>query len=145
MHFDPRRLRPAELLALAAGGLLAVSLFLPWYRFPGGRRDAWNALSVTEIPAALAALIALALALATLTQRSPALPVALAVWTTALGLISVVALAVRTAVLPGLATERCYGLWLALGAAIAVLLAGCLSMRDERPYWGVPAGEPPLR
>jgi hypothetical protein len=145
MPIDFRRLRPAELLALASAVLLGVALFLPWYRFPSGREDAWNALTVAEIPAALTALVALALVVATIVQRSPSLPVSLAVWTTAIALISVVVLAVRVAAPPGLATARCYGLWLGLAASIGVLLAGCLSMRDERPFWGVPASGPSLR
>lgn len=145
MQIDFRRLRPAELLAAAAGSALAVSLFLPWYQFPAGREDAWNSLTVAEVPPALAAIVALTLVLATLTQRSPALPVALAVWTTASGLLAVVVVAIRTAALPGMAADRCYGLWIALGSAVCVLLAGCLSMRDERPFWGVAAGGPPIR
>jgi hypothetical protein len=134
-----RRLRPAELLALVAGVLLAVSLFLPWYEFAGVQRDAWNSLTVAELPAAGAALLALALVAATIMQRSPALPVALAVWTTTIGLVGVLAVVIRVIALPGAASERCYGLWLALAGAIGVLVAGWLSMRDERPFWGVPA------
>jgi hypothetical protein len=134
-----RRLRPAELLALVAGVLLAVSLFLPWYEFAGVQHDAWNSLTVAELPAAGAALLALALVAATITQRSPALPVALAVWTTTIGLVGVLAVVIRVIALPGAASERCYGLWLALAGAIGVLVAGWLSMRDERPFWGVPA------
>jgi hypothetical protein len=139
VRIDFRRLRPAELLALGAGTLLAVSLFLPWYEFAGVRHDAWNSLTVAELPAAGAALLALSLVAATIVQRSPALPVALAVWTTTVGFVAVVAVAVRAIALPGAAGERCYGLWLALAAAIGVLVAGWLSMRDERPFWGVPA------
>ena len=75
----------------------------------------------------------------TILQRSPALPVALAVWTTTVGLVAVVAVVVRVLVLPGAASERCYGLWLALAGTIGVLVAGWLSVRDERPFWGVPA------
>jgi len=134
-----RRLRPAELLALVAGVLLAVSLFLPWYEFAGVQHDAWNSLTVAELPAAGAALLALALVAATIMQRSPALPVALAVWTTTIGLVGVLAVVIRVIALPGAASERCYGLWLALAGAIGVLVAGWLSMRDERPFWGVPA------
>jgi hypothetical protein len=139
MRPDFRRIRPAELLALFAGLLLAVSLFLPWYQFPSGQRDAWSALTVAELPSALAALLALALVATTVLQRTPALPVALAVWTTAVGVLSLVAVAVRVVALPGAAIGRCYGLWLALAASAGVLLAAWLSMRDERPFWGVPA------
>jgi hypothetical protein len=135
---DLRRIRPPELLALLAGLLLAVALFLPWYEFSGVQRDAWNSLTVAELPGALAAVLSLALVAATVVQRSPALPLALAAWTTAVGLIAVVAIVVRVLALPGGAGERYYGLWLGLAGAVGVLVAGWLSMRDERPYWGVP-------
>jgi hypothetical protein len=140
MRLDLRRLRPAELLALLAGLLLGVSLFLPWYEVSGVQRDAWNALTVAELPAALAALLALALVAATALQRSPALPVALAVWTTAVAAIALVVVVVRILALPDGASARCYGLWLGLAGSVGVLVAGWLSMRDERPFWGVPAG-----
>ena len=139
MKIDPRRIRPAELLALAAGVLLAVALFLPWYEFAAGRENAWRALPVTADPAALAALAALALFVATLAQRSAALPLVVAVAATLLGLLSSVVIAVRAGAPPAGATERCYGLWLALAGSLAVLAAAWLSLRDERPFWGVPA------
>jgi hypothetical protein len=138
MTIDWRRMRPADMLAGAAGLLLAVSLFLPWYEFGGVREDAWQALTVTEIPAALAALAALCLLVATVTQRSPAVPLAIAVVTATLGLVSLVVVAVRAAALPPGASERCYGLWLGLAGSLAVLVAAMLSLRDERPFWGVP-------
>jgi hypothetical protein len=131
-------MRPAEVLAGGAGVLLAVSLFLPWYEFASGRENAWNALTVAEIPAALAALAALALVFVTVTQRSPALPLAVAVATVVLGLLSVIVVAVRAAVPPDGAIERCYGLWLGLAGSVGVLVAAMLSLRDERPFWGVP-------
>jgi len=145
MRPDLRRIRPPELLALVAGLLLAVALFLPWYEFPHGQLDAWNSLTVAELPAALAAALALALVVVTVFQRGPALPTALAVWTTAVGLVAVVVVTVRVLALPGAATERCYGLWLGLAGAVGVLLAGWLSMRDESPFWGAPAGGPVAR
>jgi hypothetical protein len=145
MRLDLRRIRPPELLALVAGVLLAVALFLPWYEFPRGRENAWNALTITEIPAAIAALVALALVLATLLQRSPALPVALAVGATVIGLVAVLVVGIRAIALPAMATDRCYGLWLGLAGSLGVLAAGWLSMRDERPFWGVPASGLPQR
>jgi hypothetical protein len=131
-------MRPAELLALPACLLLAVALFLPWYEFAAGRENGWRALPIAAIPAALAALAALALVLATVAQRSAALPLVAAVATTLLGLLSSVLMAVSVAAPPAGATERCYGLWLALAGALAVLTAAWLSLRDERPFWGVP-------
>jgi hypothetical protein len=139
VKIDPHRIRPAELLALAAGVLLAVALFLPWYEFPAGREDAWRALPVSAVFAALAALAALALFAATLAQRSAALPLMVAIAATLLGLLASVLVAVRATALPMAATARCYGLWLALAGSLAVLAAAWLSLRDERPFWGVPA------
>lgn len=140
MRPDLRRIRPAELLALVAGLVLAVAMFLPWYTFGGVRVDAWDSLTVAEIPVAVAAAMGLALVAATLLQRGPALPVSVAVWTTTLAFVALVVLLVRVVALPGGASGRCYGLWLALAANVGVLVAGWLSMRDERPFWGVPAG-----
>jgi hypothetical protein len=139
MRLDPRRLRPAELLALTAGLLLAVSLFLPWFDFSSGRENAWNAATITAIIAIAAALAALVLVAVTLTQRSPTFPVALAVVTTVLGFVAVVVVGLRTLALPDMALGRCYGLWLGLAGSLAVLAAGWFSMRDERPFWGVSA------
>jgi hypothetical protein len=138
VKFDPRRIRPAELLALPAGLLLAVALFLPWYEFAAGRENAWRALPVAAIPAALAALGALTLVVATGAQRSAALPLVVAVSTTLLGLLSSVVIIVGALAPPAGATARCYGLWLALAGSVAVLTAAWLSLRDERPFWGVP-------
>jgi hypothetical protein len=132
------RLRPAEVLAAAAGLLLAVALFLPWFEIGGVREDAWNALTVAEIPSALAALGALCLVVATVTRPSPAIPLAVAVATAVVALVAVIAVAIRAADPPAAATDRCYGLWLALGGSVAVLVAAALSLRDERPAWGVP-------
>jgi hypothetical protein len=138
VKIDPRRIRPAELIALPASLLLAVALFLPWYEFAAGRQNGWRALPIAAIPAALAALAALALVVATVAQRSAALPLVLAVATTLLGLLASVLMAVSAAAPPAGAMERCYGLWLALAGSLAVLTAAWLSLRDERPFWGVP-------
>jgi hypothetical protein len=138
VRIDWHRLRPADLLAGGSGLLLAIALFLPWYGFGGMREDAWQALTLTEIPAALAALGALALVVATVTQRSPAVPLAIAVATATIALVAVIAIAVRAGVTPAGASERCYGLWVGLAAALLVLVAALLSLRDERPAWGVP-------
>lgn len=137
MRIDLRRIRPAEALALPAGVLLAVSLFTPWFGSAAGRQDAWNTVAVPAAFAALAALAALGLLLATVTQRSAALPLVFAVAATLLGAVALVLVAISAADLPGGATQRCYGLWLGLAGCVGVLAAAWLSMRDERPFWGV--------
>jgi amino acid transporter len=138
VRFDWRRLRAAEGLVAIAAAALAVSLFLPWFEFAGGQEDAWQALTVTEIPAALAALVAFALVLATLTQRSPAIPLALAVWTATLSGLASVVIAVRAIAPPDGAYERCYGLWIALAASILLFGTAIGSLHDERPYGRAP-------
>jgi cobalamin synthase len=134
---DLRRLRPAELLALTAGALLAVSLFLPWFELAGVREDAWSAVTAAAVPSALAALAALALVGLTAFQRSPALPLACAVAAMLLALLATGLVAAYTASPPGGASGRCYGVWLALAACVGVLVAACWSLRDERPFGGV--------
>jgi cobalamin synthase len=134
---DLRRLRPAELLALGAGALLAVSLFLPWFELAGVREDAWNVAAAAAVPSALAALAALALVALTALQRSPALPLACAVAAMLLALLATALVAAYTASPPTGASGRCYGVWLALAACVAVLAAALWSLRDERPFRGV--------
>ncbi len=131
------RLRLGELLAAPSGLLLGAALFLPWYQFPSGNLDAWSAFAVTWILIAPAALAAPALTWVTLTRDSPALPVALAVWTTLLGAVAAVAIGVRLLVPPAGSLDRCAGPWVGLAGAFLVALAGWLSLRDERPSRGI--------
>jgi hypothetical protein len=132
-----RRLRPGELLAAPSGLLLGVAMFLPWYRFAAGNLDAWSAFTVVELLIAPAGLAAVALTWVALTRDSPALPVALAVWTLVLGLVATASIGVRLLVLPGGATDRCAGAWLGLAGAVLVTAAAWLSINDERPARGV--------
>jgi hypothetical protein len=145
VQIDTRRIRPAELLALASGALLLGALFAPWYRFSSGNLSAWSTFTVIEVPLALAAISALALFGLTLTRGSPALPVALAVWTTLFGLIATLCVAFRLLDHPRGTYGLCFGAWLGFVACLGVLAAGWLAMRDERPQRGVPATVPGAR
>ena len=69
MRVNLRRLRPADVVALAGALLLAAALFAPWFEEAGGRENAWQALTIAAVPAALTAVAAMALAAATVTQR----------------------------------------------------------------------------
>ena len=131
-------MRPAELAALIAAALLAVALFEPWFELSGVRHDAWSAVSATAVAAALSAGGGLALVAVTVTQRSPSLPLVVAVFTVVLALISTVLIAVGAASPPALETARCFGLWLGLAGSLGVLVSAWFSLRDERPFWGVP-------
>ncbi len=127
-----RRLRLGELLAFAGAVGVIVALTLPWYEAAGRNLDAWATFGPAVALLMLSAVGALALVLATVTERSTALPVAAAVWGTTLGIVGLIAAVVRVLERPDGATRLCAGAWLALAGAIAIL-AGCWqSMRDER-------------
>lgn len=142
-----RRLRAGELLALAGAVCVIVALALPWYENAGGKLGAWATFGPAVALLMLAAAGGLVLALATVTERSTALPVAAAVWGTLLGFVGVVAAIVRVLERPQHAGALCAGAWLALVGAVAIL-AGCWqAMRDERteryPPLDIEARPPP--
>lgn len=142
-----RRLRAGELLALAGAVCVIVALTLPWYGNGGGKLGAWATFGPAVALLMLAAAGALVLVVATVTERSTALPVAAAVWGTLLGFVGVIAAIVRVLERPEHATELCAGAWLALMGAIAIL-AGCWqALRDERteryPPLDIEARPPP--
>jgi hypothetical protein len=139
-----RRLRLGELLALAGAACVIVSLLEPWYEGALGRLDAWDTFGPGVALLMAAACGALALVLATLAERSPALPVSLAIWTTLLGVVAVIAAVVRVLERPDHATSLYAGAWLALAGAVAILAGGWQSLRDERTSLYKPAN-PELR
>jgi hypothetical protein len=130
---SPRRMRAGELLALAGAIGLIVALALPWYENAQGRLSAWATFGPAVALLILAAASALALTVATLTERSTALPVAAAVWGTLLGFLGTVAAVVRLLERPAHSFSLCSGAWLALVGALMVMVGSWLSMRDERP------------
>jgi hypothetical protein len=136
MTVDFNRVRPAELAAGFGGLLLAVAMFLPWFEFPSGNLDAWNAFSVIEVVLALTALAGLAVFWVTLTRTTPAIPVAAGVWTTLLGLIATLCIVVRLLDHPAGALDTCIGIWLGLGGSLLVLLGAWSGLNDERPFRG---------
>jgi hypothetical protein len=139
-----RRLRLGELLALAGAACVIVSLLEPWYESSLGRLDAWDTFGPGVALLMAAACAALALVFATLTERSPALPVSLEVWSVLLGLIAVIAAVVRVLERPDHATSLCAGAWLALAGAVAIFAGAWQSLRDERTSLYEPAN-PELR
>jgi hypothetical protein len=130
---DPRRLRSGELLALAGAVALAVLSFLPWYRSASGHLTAWDLFGLTDVLIVIAIVPALALAAASVFERSPAVPVALEVWTSVLALPACVAIAVRLLDKPDHATALQPASWLSLIAGLAVFAGGWQSLRDEHP------------
>lgn len=126
------RLRAGELLALGGTVCIAVALGLSWYQTPTGNVDAWATFGLAVALLLLAALAGLSLAVATLAERSTAVPVAAAVWCTLFGLLGCIGGLVRLLERPDHASSLCAGPWLGFAGAILVLAGGWQSLRDER-------------
>ncbi|MBN1528184.1 MAG: hypothetical protein JW895_03935 [Thermoleophilaceae bacterium] len=126
---DPRRLRLGEVLLAASGVALLVALFLPWY---GPDLTGWEALGVVDVILALVAACAISVTLATAFFRVAAVPIALDALVTLFGLVALLLMLFRVLDVPGEASGREAGLWVALAAAAGVVVSGCLAMRDER-------------
>lgn len=137
------RLRFGELLALAGAIALLVLMFLPWYRGATGGLTAWDEFGVVDVLMLIAVAAALFLALATVTERTTALPVAAAVWTTLWGIVATLAIAFRLLDQPGDSLGLCPAAWLALLSAFAIAAGGWQSMRDERTELYPPAEPEP--
>lgn len=138
-----RQVRIGELLALAGAACVIVSLFEPSYENAAGKLDAWDTFGPAVALLMLAAVAALVLVVSAFSGRSVALSVAAGVWSVALGLIAVLAAAVRVLERPDHATSLCLGAWLALAGAAAILVGAWLSLRDERPALYEPARPEP--
>jgi hypothetical protein len=150
---DLRRLRAGEQIAAAAGLVLVVSLFGPWYELvtvspsvvaPAPTETvevtAWEAFSVTDVLLLVSGVIGIWLLVVTAVQRTAAIGIAsdsLAFLVTAP--IAVAAL-IRVLNVPdaldtgGLVAgvDRTPFAWLGLLAALAVPIAALVAMRDER-------------
>jgi uncharacterized membrane protein len=140
-----RWLKPGEIVAGAAGVLLMVSLFLPWYsvgvELPGAGRlvariSGWEALTVIDVLLAIAALCGIALLVAQATARRPDLPVTLSVISTVVGIMATLLVLFRLIDAPA-PSDRAIGIWLALLGAAGVAAGGWRSIADERNR-GVP-------
>jgi hypothetical protein len=145
-----RKVRTGELVAAAAGVLLAIAMFLPWYGLRGRAATitAWEAFSVVDLVLALVAVLAIALLVVQVAGRGPAGPVALGVITGTLSLVAVVLVAFRILDQPGpneFVTVRA-GAWLGLLATVLIAVGTWLSLTDERPRpVDPPAPEPERR
>jgi hypothetical protein len=142
------RLRIGELMAMVGAVCVIVALTLPWYENLEGKLDAWDTFGLGVVLLIFSAAAALVLVLATITERSTALPVAAAVWSTLFGVVAVVAAIVRVLERPHNATSLCAGAWLALAGGVLIAAGSWESMRDERTRLYPPAKpeprEPPM-
>ena len=130
------RLRPGELIAGGGGVALLVVMFLDWYALVGlgeVAANAWQAFSVTDLILALTAVSGIALAVLTASRRSPALPVALSVITSTLGVLATLLVLYRILNQPGPNdfVEVKFGAFLGFLSVLAIAAGGYRSMRDE--------------
>ena len=129
---DLRRLRHGEWIAGTAGVVLLVSLFLDWYRGGAGEKaTGWGSFVATDVVLAIAAVMGISLAVATATQRTPAVPQALSAITVPVAIVAAVLAVIHTISLPDGASGRELGLWLGLAGTIGVLVGAWRSMGDQ--------------
>jgi hypothetical protein len=144
-----RRVRLGEIVAGAAAAVLLVAMFLDWYGVRGRREaiSAWEAFGVVDVLLALVALLGIALLVTQLVGRGPALPVALGVIGSTLGLVATLLVAYRLLNQPGPndVIEVDAGAWLGLAATALVFLGTWRSIGDERPRPVDPAPPEPER
>jgi ABC-type transport system involved in cytochrome c biogenesis permease subunit len=137
------RMRVGELMVLLGATAIVVALTLPWYESFEGRLSAWSTFGFAVFLLMLAAAIGFVLVAVTLTERSTALPVAAAVWSTLCGIVAVVAAIVRLLERPDHASSLCSGAWVALAGAVLIALGSWQSIRDERTSLYPPARPEP--
>lgn len=137
------RLRVGELMVLVGAAGVVVALTLPWYEGSEGKLDAWSTFGFGVVLLMLAAAVGFVLVLATLTERSTALPVAAAVWSTLFGFVAVVAAIVRVLERPHNSFSLCAGAWVVLGGAVLIAAGSWQSIRDERTGLYPPATPEP--
>ena len=152
---DLGRLRSTEWILGAFGVALLGVMWLDWYAYgvyaPIGENDgtavaiepvnAWEAFAVTDIVLATAAILAIAVAVVTATQKTPAIPVALETLTGLLTLIASIFVFIRVLSVPEEGLVRGVGPMLGLPLILGLTLAAWFGMRNERPGHGTHARE----
>jgi hypothetical protein len=132
------RLRQGDIIAGLGGVALLAVMFLDWYVLSLGGLlrvglDAWHAFDITDLILALTALSGIALAVLTVSRRSPALPVAAGVITTTLGALGTLLVFYRILNQPGPNefVEVKLGAFLGFLAVLAVAVGGYRAIQDE--------------
>ena len=130
---DLKRLRAGEMVIALAGIVLFASLFLEWYAVGPTKQTAWEAFDLLDIGLVITVVSAAATVFFQTTQRGVAIPIGATVITTYLAIIATACVVYRMIDLPGdgATTQLCLGAWIGLGASLAMMIGGYLSMRQE--------------
>ena len=92
---DLRRARRWEWLAAVSGAVLIGVMFLHWYSGGGAAVSAWQAFSVIDVVLLLAGLGGIAVLVAAVTQRAPAIQLVFATLCVPLAFAAAVLVAIR--------------------------------------------------
>jgi hypothetical protein len=141
------RLNQGEKVAAAAGIVLLISMWLPWYditihgiKLPGidNTVNAWQAFSLIDIFLLITAIAAIGAAVLAANEGDSGLPVAASSVVTALGALAVLLIIFRLIDSPApndlpdqIDIGRKIGIFIGLVAAAAVTYGGYLGMQEE--------------
>jgi hypothetical protein len=120
------RIRPAELLAGGAGLALLAALFMPWF----GGADGWEALTVIDLLLAITGAAAVALPVISASNSKTDAPITATALTVLAAGVSSLLVFVRLLDPVGQGSRRT-GLYLALGASLAIAVGAWRAMTEE--------------
>ncbi len=129
---DLRRLRIGEWATAAAGLLVLVALFLPWYGFAGATASGWESFSVTDVFLALVAFAAIAVVPVTARAVTASPGIAYESLVLLATLVAFVVTLFRVLDPPGRDLSREVGAYLGLLACAGLIASVLVAMRDER-------------
>ena len=129
---DLRKLRNGDWIALVSGIVLIAALFLPWYGAGGDTASGWSALTVIDVVLVACALFGIAQWFFTAQQPTPAVPLAIAGLGAWAGVAAIVLTLIRIVDSPVDGASLEYGVFVALGASLALFVGAWRSLGDER-------------
>jgi ABC-type xylose transport system permease subunit len=129
---DLRKERNGDWIALTAGVLLVIALFLPWYDAGEQTLSGWEELSIIDVLLLVCALIGIAQWFFTAQQPTPALPLAVAGMGAWAGVVAIVLTLIRVIDAPADGLELEFGIFVALIASIGLFVGAWRALGDER-------------
>ena len=129
---DLRKERNGDWIALAAGVLLVVALFLPWYDTGEETLSAWEELTIIDFALLVCALFGIAQWFFTGQQATPAVPLAIAGLSAWAGVVAILLTLIRVVDAPADGLELEFGIFVALLASIGLFAGAWRALGDER-------------